>query len=124
MKTILLLEDHPLIRENIAEMLLLKSFEVIESANGIEGLEELKKKLPDLILCDIMMPLLDGYEFLLEVKKHKNTAKIPFIFISAKTEKKEIQYGIDLGADDYIVKPFDQDELFSKIELVFNQKIN
>jgi DNA-binding response OmpR family regulator len=116
MSTILLLEDHPLIRENIAEMLMINSMEVVECENGNEGLLALKGKLPDLILCDIMMPELDGYEFLVEIKKNKRTAKIPFIFLSAKTEKKEMQIGIDLGADSYLTKPFDQTELMAKIE--------
>lgn len=116
MSTILLLEDHPLIRENIAEMLMINSIEVVECENGNEGLLALKDKLPDLILCDIMMPELDGYEFLVEIKKNKRTAKIPFIFLSAKTEKKEMQIGIDLGADSYLTKPFDQTELMAKIE--------
>ena len=116
MSTILLLEDHPLIRENLAEMLMMNSFEVIECANGNEGLLALKEKLPDLIICDIMMPELDGYEFLIEIKKNKRTSKIPFIYLSAKTEKKEMQIGINLGADAYLTKPFDQDELMAKIK--------
>ena len=117
MKTILILEDNLLVRDNIAEMLIINGFEVIEANNGQEGLDALKEKLPDLILCDIMMPVINGHEFLLKIKKNILTAKIPFIFISAISEKKEIKYSLDLGADDYITKPFDQEELIEKIKL-------
>jgi DNA-binding response OmpR family regulator len=115
MKTILILEDNYLIRENIAEMLEIKGFAIIEAANGKEGLKIMESNLPDLILCDIMMPLIDGYHFLAEIKKLKNSAKIPFIFVSAISEKKEVKAALELGADDYITKPFDEDELIEKV---------
>ncbi|TKB96060.1 response regulator [Pedobacter cryophilus] len=115
MKTILLLEDNPLVRDNIAEILTINGFEVIETNNGKEGLNALKERLPDLILCDIMMPVINGHEFLIEIKKNELTAKIPFIFISAISEKKEIKYSLGLGANDYVTKPFEQDELIEKI---------
>jgi CheY-like chemotaxis protein len=115
MKTILVLEDNPLVRDNIAEILTMSGFEVIETNNGKEGLEVVKERLPDLILCDIMMPLVNGLEFLDEIKKNDLTANIPFIFISAISEKKEITDSMGLGADEYIIKPFEQHELMEKI---------
>ena len=116
MKTILLLEDNELVRDNIAEILSINGFEVIETNNGKEGLDALKEKLPDLILCDIMMPIINGHEFLIEIKKNELTAKIPFIFISAISERKEISHSLGLGANDYITKPFEHNELIEKVD--------
>jgi CheY-like chemotaxis protein/CRP-like cAMP-binding protein len=116
MKKVLLIEDDEVVRENTAELLELANYKVYTAANGKIGISEAKKQLPDIILCDIMMPELNGYGVLQILSKEPETKHIPFIFLSAKTEHKDIRKGMDLGADDYITKPFDESELFSAIE--------
>lgn len=116
MKKILLIEDDIVVRENTAELLELSNYEVITAANGKIGVIEAKRHLPDIIVCDIMMPELDGYGVLNVLSKQKDTKQIPFIFLSAKTERSDIRKGMDMGADDYLTKPFDESELISAIE--------
>lgn len=116
MKKVLLIEDDEVVRENTAELLELANYKVFTAANGKIGVSEAKKHIPDIILCDIMMPELNGYGVLQILSKEPETKHIPFIFLSAKTEHKDIRKGMDLGADDYIPKPFDESELFSAIE--------
>jgi len=116
MKKVLLIEDDEVVRENTAELLELANYKVCTATNGKIGISEAKKQLPDIILCDIMMPELNGYGVLQILSKEPETKHIPFIFLSAKTEHKDIRKGMDLGADDYITKPFDESELFSAIE--------
>jgi len=119
MKKILLIEDDNVVRENTAELLRLADYDVVTAENGRIGLEQIKKQHPDLIVCDIMMPELNGFAVLQILSKNKDTKHIPFIFLSAKTEHKDIRKGMNLGADDYITKPFDESELFSAIESRF-----
>lgn len=116
MKNVLLIEDDAVLRENTAELLELANYKVTTAANGIIGLEMAKQNAPDIIVCDIMMPELDGYGVLNGLSKKDETKYIPFIFLSAKTERQDIRKGMDLGADDYITKPFNEDELISAIE--------
>ncbi|MCL4114454.1 UNVERIFIED_CONTAM: hypothetical protein GTU68_007039 [Idotea baltica] len=116
MKKVLLIEDDTIIRENTAELLELANFEVITAANGKIGVALAEADLPDIIVCDIMMPELDGYGVLEALSKNDATKYIPFIFLSAKTERKDVRKGMDLGADDYITKPFSEEELVSAIE--------
>lgn len=116
MKKILFIEDDTVVRENTAELLELADYTVITAANGKIGVIEAKKHLPDIIICDIMMPELNGYGVLQILSKVESTKYIPFIFLSAKTEHHDIRKGMNLGADDYITKPFDESELFSAIE--------
>jgi len=116
MKKVLLIEDDAVVRENTAELLELANYTVICASNGKHGIIEAKKHVPDIIICDIMMPELNGYGVLQILSKEDATKKIPFIFLSAKTEHKDIRKGMNLGADDYITKPFDESELFSAIE--------
>ncbi len=116
MKTILLIEDDTVLRENTAELLELSNYKVHTAPNGKIGIEKAKKEMPDIIVCDIMMPEIDGYGVLEAVASDTSTSHIPFIFLSAKTEHKEIRKGMDLGADDYLTKPFEEDELLSAIE--------
>jgi CheY-like chemotaxis protein len=115
MAKVLLIEDDTVLRENTAELLMLSGFDVITASNGKKGLETIEKKVPDIIVCDIMMPELDGYEVLDHVTKNNKTRPIPFIFLSAKTEHSDVRKGMNLGADDYITKPFTEDELVSAI---------
>ena len=116
MKKILLIEDNTDIRENTAEILELANYKVFTAANGKEGVEVALKEKPDLIICDIMMPVLDGYGVLHSLHKNPEMQHIPFIFLSAKTERTDIRKGMSLGADDYITKPFEGTELLEAVE--------
>ena len=116
MKKILLIEDDAVIRENTAELLELSNYQIITAENGRKGVFSAKQHLPDIIVCDIMMPELDGYGVIEELANTIETRYIPFIFLSAKTERKDIRKGMNLGADDYITKPFTEEELISAIE--------
>ncbi|HVT86632.1 MAG TPA: response regulator [Chitinophagaceae bacterium] len=116
MKKILLIEDNNDIRENTAEILELANYRVFTAGNGKEGVEIALKEKPDLIICDIMMPVLDGYGVLHLLNKNPETHHIPFIFLSAKTERADVRKGMALGADDYITKPFEGTELLEAVE--------
>lgn len=116
MKTILLIEDDAGVRENTAEILELAHYRVLKAANGKEGVEQARKEMPDLILCDIMMPDLDGYGVLHMLGRTPETAEIPFIFLSAKADRGDVRRGMELGADDYLTKPFEESELLNAIE--------
>ena len=116
-RKILVIEDDEEICENIKSILELANYEVISANSGREGIELVHKNQPDLILCDIMMPDLDGYGVIHILSKDPSTANIPFIFLTAKSGQKDFRAGMNLGADDYITKPFDGLELFNAIEL-------
>ncbi len=116
MNTILLIEDDTALRENTAELLELSNYTVHTAPNGKIGIEMAKKILPNIIVCDIMMPEVDGYGVLKAISTDPTTSQIPFIFLSAKTEHKEIRKGMDQGADDYLTKPFEEEELISAVE--------
>ncbi|MGM9510538.1 response regulator [Larkinella sp. GY13] len=116
MKTILLIEDNDAIRENTAEILELAGYAVQTAENGKVGVEKALTDKPDLVICDIMMPVLDGYGVLHIFNKNPQLAGVPFIFLTAKTERTEFRKGMELGADDYLTKPFDESELLSAIE--------
>ncbi|MGB0523567.1 MAG: response regulator [Flammeovirgaceae bacterium] len=117
MTKILLIEDNPDMRENTAEILELSDYDVITAENGKIGVELAKEHLPQLIICDIMMPQLDGYGVLRILSKLPETASIPFIFLTAKAEKTDFRKGMKLGADDYLTKPFEEIELMDAIEM-------
>lgn len=116
MKKVLIIEDDTALRENTAELLELEDYKVFTAPNGRLGIDAVKIHLPDIIVCDIMMPEVDGYAVLEAVAMDSATSHIPFIFLSAKTEHKEIRKGMDMGADDYLTKPFEEEELLSAIE--------
>ena len=116
MKKILLIEDNTEVRENTSEILSLANYNVLSAENGKIGVDLALKENPDLIICDIMMPELDGYGVLHILSKNEQTANIPFIFLTAKTEKTDIRKGMNLGADDYLTKPFDDTDLLNAIE--------
>lgn len=117
MKNLLVIDDNTEIRENTAEILSLAGYNVFTAENGKRGVEIALKEMPDLIVCDIMMPELDGYGVLHLVKKNAGTEHIPFIFLTAKTERTDLRKGMEMGADDYITKPFDDLELLRAIEM-------
>ncbi|HEY6162802.1 MAG TPA: response regulator [Bacteroidia bacterium] len=116
MKKILLIEDNNYMRENAAEILELAHYDVRTAANGKIGVEVARKEHPDLIICDVMMPVLDGYDVLHMLGKNSDTAGIPFIFLTAKTERSDMRKGMEMGADDYVTKPFDDIELLNAVE--------
>ncbi len=115
-KKILLIEDNTELRENTTEMLELARYKVRAASNGKEGMEMVSAEMPDLIICDIMMPHLDGYGVLHMLGKNPETSNIPFIFLTAKTERNDFRKGMEMGADDYITKPFDDMELLNAID--------
>ena len=116
MKKILVIEDNAGIRENIAGILELANYKVFTAEDGKTGIETALKEKPDLILCDVMMPQLDGYGVLHLVHKNPAIRNTPFIFMSARAERAEMRKGMELGADDYITKPFEETELLQAIE--------
>ena len=113
---ILLIEDNTEIRENTAEILELANYQVTTAENGKVGVEAALKQRPDLIICDVMMPVLDGYGVLHLVNKNQELEGIPFIFLTAKSERSDFRKGMEMGADDYITKPFTDIELLNAIE--------
>lgn len=120
-KKIVLIEDNLEMRENIEEILELANYEVKAAENGKIGVKLIKEHQPDLILCDIMMPELDGYGVLHLISRSSETASIPFIFLTAKAEKEDFRKGMNLGADDYLTKPFDDIELLDAVEKRLNR---
>lgn len=123
MKTcILIIEDNNDIRESTSEILELSDYHVLQAADGKAGVELAQRHHPDLILCDIMMPVLDGYGVLYLLNKNPDTAAIPFIFLTAKAERIDIRKGMEMGADDYLTKPFDDIELLIAVESRLNKK--
>jgi len=115
-KKILIVKDENNIRKDIMKTLHLSNYETYGASDGADGLEKANKVKPDLIISDIMMPRLDGYELLKELQKNPDTATIPFLFLSAKSERNDVRDGMKLGADDYITKPYDIDELLEAIQ--------
>jgi len=115
MKTILIIEDQPDMRENIATILEMEDHAVLTAENGREGIEMAREEKPDLILCDVMMPEMDGHEVLNALRADRTIAGTPFIFLTAKGEKRDLRQGMNLGADDYLTKPVSAPELLGAI---------
>jgi two-component system, sensor histidine kinase and response regulator len=121
MKNILVIEDDPFIRSNIFEVLELSGYKVYTSTNGEEGLSMALNLNPDLIICDIMMPRMDGYEVKIHLDNNPRTKSTPFIFLTANADMKELRHGMAAGADDYITKPFSISDLLQSIQLRFDK---
>lgn len=119
--SILVIEDDPGIRENLQDVLTLEGYEVNAAHNGVDGCALASSILPDLIICDVMMPELDGHGVLQKLRENETTHTIPFIFLSAKTERVDMRSGLGLGADDYLTKPVDIDELLASVQLRINR---
>lgn len=115
-KTILIIDDNEEIRDNTAEILTLGGYRTITAENGKKGVEAALQDRPDLIVCDIMMPELDGYGVLHLLRKNPDTEDIPLIFLTAKAERSDLRKGMEMGADDYVTKPFEELELMNAIE--------
>ena len=120
MKTILLIEDNNAIRENLLEILELSNYRVLTAADGEAGVAAAIQHRPDIVVCDIMMPVLDGYGVLNALRGRDELKHIPFIFLTAKSEPSERRLGIDMGAYDYLVKPIGGPELLTSIEACFS----
>lgn len=106
MATLLVVEDETVLRESIVEILLLENYTVLAAGNGKEALAVIQETLPDLILCDIVMPEMDGYQLLEVLRANKDTAYIPVIFLTARIDRESMRHGLKLGAEEYLTKPF------------------
>jgi signal transduction histidine kinase len=115
MVKILVIEDEPPLLEEVVEILRFENFETLGASNGVLGLEQARRHRPDLIICDIIMPELDGYSVLYELRQDPLTADMPFIFLTARIEKNDRRAGMELGADDYLTKPFTHEELLAAV---------
>lgn len=120
-KIILVIEDEKTIRENILTLLTEEGYGVITAKNGEEGVANARMEKPDLIICDIMMPGIDGYDVLRQMAANPETNSIPFIYLTAKLEKDDFRKGMHMGADDYIFKPFKAEDLLKSIEARFKR---
>src|SRR5262245_28716269 len=121
MKKILVIEDEPEMRRNLSTILRLEKFEPISAPNGKEGLKRAREEKPDLILCDVMMPELDGHGVLAALRADPDLVNVPFIFLTAKGEKADVRNGMNLGADDYLSKPVDKRDLLAAIASRFQR---
>jgi DNA-binding NarL/FixJ family response regulator len=115
MKRILVIEDEPAMRANLLDILEMENFLPLLACDGEEGIAAAKCNLPDLILCDVLMPKQDGHAVLAALRADATTARIPFIFLTAKGERADVRSGMNLGADDYLVKPVKVDDLLEAI---------
>ncbi len=122
MTKVLWIEDDVLQLQTFTEMLRYEDYDTLAADNGIVGLEYARQHQPDLIICDIMMPGLDGYGVLREVRKDSNLASIPFIFVTARNDETDIEQGLKMGVDDYITKPFDASDLLFRVKKVLTQR--
>jgi len=123
MTKILLIEDNLDIRENTTELLELAGYHVLTAVDGGEGISKALAHLPDVILCDIQMPVKSGYEVFSELRANPKTSQIPFIFVTASAEKREVQAALSSGANGYLCKPFEPNELHDVILTVMGQSI-
>ncbi len=122
METILFIEDDAALRENLGKILSLNNYYPLLAETGTMGLQVAKKMQPDLIICDIMLPDIDGYQILSELSNNKETNTIPFIFLTAKAEMSDLRKGMNLGADDYLTKPLKTKEVLKAIRLRLDKK--
>mgnify|MGYP002776995831 CR=1 FL=1 len=116
MSSVLVIEDDPEILENIEEILELQSYETLTTSSSLTGLQLAKEALPNLVICDVVMPDLDGYGVLSELRQQAETAAIPFIFLTGRSDRSDVRHGMELGADDYLTKPFTQEELLGAVQ--------
>ncbi len=116
MKRILVIDDDAKLRGHTVELLRLEGYEVIEARNGREGVERARKELPDLVVCDITMPEMNGHRVLETLRGEAATAHLPFIFLTGWSEQEDVRTGMNLGADDYLTKPLVPDELFAAVQ--------
>jgi DNA-binding NarL/FixJ family response regulator len=115
MKTILIIEDEPQTRQNLATILEMEGYRPVTAPNGSEGLAAVRRERPDLVLCDVSMPLMDGHAVLAALREDPEHAHLPFIFLTAKGDRRDWRQGMNLGADDYLAKPASATELLGAI---------
>ncbi len=120
-KSVLVIEDDLEILANVEEILELQAFKTIAATDGSSGVRLAKKQQPDLVLCDVMLPHLDGYGVLQELRRHEEIAATPFIFLSAKSQRTDVRLAMELGADDYIMKPFTGQELMKSVKVCLDK---
>ncbi len=120
-KKILVIEDNEEIRENVTEMLTIFEYEVLIAENGEVGISKAFDEQPDLILCDILMPRKNGFQVLKALRDNPTTVKIPFVFLTSSSQKRDIEKGNLAGADDYLVKPFKMQQLLSAIKKILSE---
>lgn len=116
MQQILLIEDEPLIRDSLEDVLNLEGYGLTTAHNGQAGLQAVQQRLPDLIICDINMPEMDGYRVLESLRADPKTRNVPFVFLTARSSRADQRQGMDLGADDFLTKPFTVDELMRTVK--------
>ena len=116
MTKILVIDDEAILREELVDLLIFAGYEAVGVENGMAGITYALQNHPDIILCDVMMPQVDGHKVLTELRGNPSTANIPFIFMTARAAEDDIRQGLDLGAAQYITKPFRHKELISAIE--------
>jgi DNA-binding NarL/FixJ family response regulator len=116
MPRILIIEDDPQLRANVVDILEMEGYQVLAAAHGREGVEVARREMPELVLCDIMMPEMDGHAVLQTLRADDSTARIPFVFLTARGEHAHVRTGMNLGADDYLIKPVRLDDLLAAIE--------
>lgn len=121
-RKILVLEDEPAVQTLILKQLTAQNFEVTVAGDGLDGLMKLEGLKPDLIICDVMMPNLDGMEFVKAIKANNSTQQIPVIFLTAKTDPRSMIDGINVGARFYVTKPFQLDDLLAKVQRALGGK--
>ncbi|MBO6517990.1 MAG: response regulator [Bacteroidia bacterium] len=119
---VLIIDDEAGIRESIADILTVSGYSVLQAKSGKMGLEMASREMPDLVLCDIMMPEMDGFEFLTYLKANQTTRLIPLVFLTAKAERQAQRKGMNLGADDYLLKPFSVDEVLHVVKTRIRKK--
>lgn len=122
MKKILIIEDNASIRDSLADLLELSGFAVRGAGDGLAGLQKIKEQIPDLIICDVTMPGLSGYDVLAKLQENEQTSSIPFIFLSARSERADMRHGMEAGADDYVTKPVSSHELLAAISSCFAKR--
>lgn len=124
MKTIMIMEDDPAVRENMQFLLEELGYEVVTAVDGREGLRVAEEIVPDMILCDIMMPQVDGYQVLEKVRANSELSGVPFVFLTAKSELTDMRRGMQLGADDFIMKPYKAEEVLMAVQSLLKKKGN
>lgn len=119
-KKILLVEDDEFVRESISDLLMISGYEIETADNGQEGLEKFLDEKPALVICDVMMPVMDGFQLLQELKEKGMSDQVYFMFLSAKSRESDVQKGLEMGADDYLIKPFRNSDLLEKVDEVLS----
>ena len=119
---ILLIEDDEFVRESISDLLMISGYSIDTADNGREGLEKIMDITPALVICDVMMPEMDGFQLLEELNNNGMAERLYFMFLSAKSRESDVQKGLEMGADDYFIKPFRNSDLLAKVEEVLSSE--